>query len=205
MTTSISYIYSLVILVVAMIFTFDYSPRTFFDTPPMLFLFVALGRWLEHVAKQKASSALGDLLAMQAHTARLCHVEAAGQGAGGPMGAGVEEDKGGIQLDGGEDKRDGGAMVGEDKGLGRDEKGVKEGRITRGEKGQRERRRKQGMLKTSDSLLNQQSDFMVVEGNEKIRLRIISEEIIDVDLIQRGDIIRVLPGTFYVLIARKAI
>ena len=61
------------------------------------------------------------------------------------------------------------------------------------------------MLKTSDSLLNQQSDFMVVEGNEKIRLRIISEEIIDVDLIQRGDIIRVLPGTFYVLIARKAI
>lgn len=51
LATTIAYAYSLVILVVAIAEKAEKSPVTFFDTPPMLFVFIALGRWLEHVAK----------------------------------------------------------------------------------------------------------------------------------------------------------
>ncbi|CAJ0921491.1 unnamed protein product, partial [Ranitomeya imitator] len=51
LATSIAFIYSLVILLVAMFEKAKVNPITFFDTPPMLFVFIALGRWLEHVAK----------------------------------------------------------------------------------------------------------------------------------------------------------
>ncbi|XP_053570924.1 copper-transporting ATPase 1-like [Bombina bombina] len=53
LATSIAFIYSLVILAVAMYEKAKVNPITFFDTPPMLFVFIALGRWLEHVAKVK--------------------------------------------------------------------------------------------------------------------------------------------------------
>ena len=56
LATSIAYVYSLVILVVAMAEKAERSPVTFFDTPPMLFVFIALGRWLEHVVKVTAAS-----------------------------------------------------------------------------------------------------------------------------------------------------
>lgn len=56
LATSVAYAYSLVILVVAIAERAERSPVTFFDTPPMLFVFIALGRWLEHVAKVTAAA-----------------------------------------------------------------------------------------------------------------------------------------------------
>lgn len=51
LATSIAFTYSLIVLLVAIVEKAIVNPITFFDTPPMLFVFISLGRWLEQIAK----------------------------------------------------------------------------------------------------------------------------------------------------------
>lgn len=71
LATVTSYIYSLIAISYFMITRADYSPKTFFDIPPMLFTFLSLGRWLEHIARGKTSEALTKLMVLQPKEATI--------------------------------------------------------------------------------------------------------------------------------------
>ena len=63
--TSCAYLFSVVSLIYTLCIHATTPPMLFLDTGPMLFAFVAFGRFLEHVAKGRTSAALSKLMKLQ--------------------------------------------------------------------------------------------------------------------------------------------
>ncbi|XP_065831146.1 copper-transporting ATPase 2-like [Oscarella lobularis] len=78
LATTVAYFYSVAVTISAMIQQ-DKVPVIFFETPVMLLVFVALGRWLENIAKGKTSEALADLMKLQAVEAVLVTLGSSGR------------------------------------------------------------------------------------------------------------------------------
>lgn len=74
LATSISYAYSVIVVIVAMILREPMSPVTFFETTPMLMVFISLGRWLEHVAKVYFLFYVKDNGQLNTYNCRTCNI-----------------------------------------------------------------------------------------------------------------------------------
>ncbi|XP_063689419.1 copper-transporting ATPase 1-like isoform X2 [Bolinopsis microptera] len=71
----ISYLYSVGVLLHAVLTLRTGPVEVFFETSLMLYTFVSLGRWIENIAKGQTSAALSTLLSMQAHSAKIVTLE----------------------------------------------------------------------------------------------------------------------------------
>ncbi|KAJ2504067.1 Cu(2+)-transporting P-type ATPase, partial [Coemansia sp. RSA 2052] len=80
--TSLSYFFSLFMLLWSAIHGRHPRPHCFFEAPAMLITFVALGRYLENLAKGNASAALATLMTLTPAQATLVTYDAAGRVAG---------------------------------------------------------------------------------------------------------------------------
>ena len=78
LATTIAYIYSIGVCLYFMITEQKQSPATFFDTPPMLLVFISLGRWLEHVSRLRTTEYIVRLMSMRPFEATLLELETFG-------------------------------------------------------------------------------------------------------------------------------
>ncbi|XP_065178991.1 copper-transporting ATPase 2-like [Sycon ciliatum] len=78
LSTTLAYVYSVVVVIFALMRNGPKTPHTFFETGPMLLTFISLGRWLEHKAKSKTSDALVKLMQLQAPSATVLEFGADG-------------------------------------------------------------------------------------------------------------------------------
>ncbi len=74
LATTIAYSYSLLVVLAAVLVSGP-SPTSFFNTPPMVITLVALGRWLQHIAKCKMTETITKLTSLQPAVGRLVKLD----------------------------------------------------------------------------------------------------------------------------------